>query len=330
MKSAACTVRAATCALLALGLQAAGAAETLPSLAIDREGITVSGLSSGGYMAVQLQVAYAATFSGVAAVAAGPYYCAEGSARHASERCLTGEPEPPVTRLAAITRAWAALGLIDATHHLRHTRAYLFSGQRDSVVRPAVTDALARYLRAFVPEAATRYRNDVPAEHGMVTDDHGQPCGRKGRPFINDCDFDLAGELLAHLYGPLQPRGPSQPPGGRFVEFDQREFIRGRGMADSGWLFVPDTCQRDTGCRLHVVLHGCGQNTQRLGDEYVRHTGYNRWAATNRIVMLYPQTSSDAPHACWDWWGYTGPHYAQRTAPQMGAIKAMVERLTGR
>ena len=315
---------------LGLGLHAAAAAEALPSLAVDRSGVTVSGLSSGGYMAVQLQVAYSASFHGVAAIAAGPYYCAEGSARHAGGRCLTGQPEPPVARLAAITRTWAALGLIDPTRHLRSTRAYLFSGRHDSVVRPAVTDALATYLGGFVPPAALRYRNDVPAEHGMVTDDHGQPCGRKGRPYINDCDFDLAGELLAHLYGPLQPRSPTDARDDRFIEFDQREFIRGLGMAERGWLFVPAACQREAGCRLHVVLHGCGQNAERLGDEYVRHTGYNRWAATNRIVVLYPQTSSDAPHGCWDWWGYTGPHYAQRSAPQMRALKAMVDRLAGR
>ncbi|MCM5679726.1 hypothetical protein M8A51_09280 [Schlegelella sp. S2-27] len=318
--------RLATLLLVCCGL--AARAEPLPALHIERDSITVSGLSSGGYMAVQLQVAYSATFRGVGAIAAGPYHCAEGSALHANARCLGREDAAiPVDRLVATTRLWAAQSLIDPLQHLRGTRAYLFSGRNDSVVRPRAVHALRHYLAAFIPADQLRHRDDVPAEHGMVTDDHGQPCERKGTPYINDCDFDLAGELLAHLYGRLQPRNDG-PLHGRLVEFDQREFGPGRGMARRGWLFLPQACARHgPPCRLHVVLHGCGQNAQRLGDRYVRHTGYNRWADTNRLVVLYPQTSVTAPHACWDWWGYTGSDYAQRSGGQMGAVKAMVERL---
>lgn len=303
------------------------AAAPLPALHVERDGITVSGLSAGGYMAVQLQMAYSATFRGVGAIAAGPYYCAEGSVRLANARCLGRPGEIPVERLIATTRVWAAQSLIDPLVHLQRARAYLFSGRQDSVVLPEVTDALRRQLLAFLPPSQLSYRDDVPAEHGMVTDDHGRPCGSKGTPFIVDCDFDLAGQLLQHLYGPLQARDDG-PLHGRFVEFDQREFVRGHGMAERGWLFVPRDCERGEAlCRLHVVLHGCGQNAQRLGREYVRRTGYNRWADTNRIIVLYPQTSLDAPHGCWDWWGHTGPHYALRSGVQMRAVKAMVERL---
>lgn len=315
-------------ALVLVCCSLAAQAEPLPALRIERGGITVSGFSSGGYMAVQLQVAYSATFRGVGAVAAGPYLCAEGSALHANARCLGRDgADIPVERLVATTRRWAAQSRIDPLPHLRGVRAYLFSGRHDSVVRPAATHALQRYLAAFVPAERLRLSDDVPTEHGMVTDDHGRPCGHRGTPYINDCDFDLAGELLTHLYGPLQPRNDG-PLHGRFLEFDQHEFEPGRGMAGRGWLFVPHACTRHgPPCRLHVVLHGCGQNAQRLGDRYVRHTGYNRWADTNGIVLLYPQTSLAAPHACWDWWGYTGPDYAQRSGTQMRALKAMVERL---
>jgi hypothetical protein len=44
-------------------------------------------------------------------------------------------------------------------------------------------------------------------------------------------------------------------------------------------------------------------------------------------VLLFPQTSRDAINACWDWWGYSGADYARKSAPQMGAIVAMVEHL---
>jgi hypothetical protein len=34
------------------------------------------------------------------------------------------------------------------------------------------------------------------------------------------------------------------------------------------------------------------------------------------------------PKGCWDWWGYSGSQYAYKSAPQMKAIMAMVQRLT--
>jgi hypothetical protein len=33
------------------------------------------------------------------------------------------------------------------------------------------------------------------------------------------------------------------------------------------------------------------------------------------------------PRGCWDWWGYTGPQYANKAGPQIRAVKAMVDRL---
>jgi poly(3-hydroxybutyrate) depolymerase len=32
--------------------------------------------------------------------------------------------------------------------------------------------------------------------------------------------------------------------------------------------------------------------------QYVRNTGFNRWAETNHIVVLYPQTSTAATNSC--------------------------------
>jgi hypothetical protein len=197
------------------------------------------------------------------------------------------------------------------------------------VLVPALGKDLKRFYEAFVPAANIVARTDVAAEHGMPTDDFGSACAHRGLPFINDCDVDGAGELLRHLLGPLQARNDGAL-AGRFVEFDQHEFIAAdQGMAPTGWLFVPQPCATSAGCRLHVALHGCGQNVQSLGDAYVKRTGYNRWADSNRIVVLYPQTSNDALNACWDWWGYTGADYAQKSGPQVGAIVAMVERLAG-
>jgi hypothetical protein len=48
-------------------------AAVLPPLNIDKAQITVSGLSSGGFMANQLGCAYSSTFKGVGVFAGGPY-----------------------------------------------------------------------------------------------------------------------------------------------------------------------------------------------------------------------------------------------------------------
>jgi len=77
------------------------------------------------------------------------------------------------------------------------------------------------------------------------------------------------------------------------------------------------------------VLHGCKQNYTDVGDQYVKKTGYNRWADTNNIVLIYPQTSTAATNSCWDWWGYDNANYAKKSGPQMAALKAMVDRVTG-
>ena len=305
------------------------AAVPLPALKIDAAQTSVSGLSSGGFMAVQLHVAYSATFKkGAGIVAGGPFYCAEGSIVNATGRCMTHASSIPVASLVSTTNNWAGQGLIDATSNLASSKVYLFSGSIDSVVKPAVMDDLRTYYKSFVPDANVVYKKDLAAEHSMVTDDYGSACSVKGSPYINDCNFDLAGALLQQIYGPLTARNNGAL-GGSFVEFNQGEFITAHGMAATGWAYVPQACAAGgtTTCRIHVALHGCQQNTAVVGEQFVRNTGYNRWADTNAIVVLYPQTSTAATNSCWDWWGYDNAAYSRKAGPQMAAVKAMVDRV---
>ena len=58
----------------------------LPALNIDTGNITVSGLSSGGFMANQLGVAHSSLFKGVGVFAAGPYQAVEKRPARAAER----------------------------------------------------------------------------------------------------------------------------------------------------------------------------------------------------------------------------------------------------
>ena len=302
-------------------------AAALPQLAVDPAEVSVSGLSSGGYMAVQMHVAYSATFTkGAGVVAGGPFYCAEGSIVNATGRCMTHAGGIPVSSLVNTTQSWANSGLIDPVARLADAKVYLFSGTQDTTVKPAVMDDLRTYYRSFVPDAAISYKNDLAAAHAMVTDDYGNGCTTSTTPYINNCGFDLAGALLAHLHGPLNARNNGAL-SGSFIEFDQTAFASGHGLAATGWAYVPQACSSGTRCKLHVVFHGCQQNTALVGDKYVRHTGYNRWADSNGMVVLYPQTSTQAVNSCWDWWGYDSANYARKSGPQMAAVKAMIDRL---
>jgi len=94
---------------------------------------------------------------------------------------------------------------------------------------------------------------------------------------------------------------------------------------------VPKACESGH-CRVHVAFHGCRQNAQAIGERFAREAGYNRWADTNRLIILYPQTIVRYlwlfnPRGCWDWWGYSGADYATRDGAQLRAIKAMLDAL---
>jgi poly(3-hydroxybutyrate) depolymerase len=73
-----------------LATPAAKAAGALPRLSILPGSLTVSGVSSGGYMATQYQVAYSRDVIGVAVIAAGPWFCARGSLVRALDAVAAG------------------------------------------------------------------------------------------------------------------------------------------------------------------------------------------------------------------------------------------------
>lgn len=309
------------------------AAEPLPMLNVDLAQTTVSGLSSGAYMAGQFHVAYSAQVIGAGIVAGGPYGCAEGRLEVALQRCMAtdlGEPDPAA--LFAAAAKLVATGAIDPLTNLGDDRVYVFSGTEDHTVLPAVAAKIAPfYALAGLPATALRVEAAVPAGHGFATEDGPVACGTTAPPFVNDCDLDQAREILAFLRGPLQPAAATVPDP---VAFDQSLYLAGplaRGMAETGWVYVPEACRSGEACRVHIVFHGCKQNVDTAGDAVTVGAGYNRWAETNRMVVLYPQAHAtwSNPNGCWDWWGYTGTAYATKAGAQMEAVHSMLLALAG-
>lgn len=339
--------RQEACALFLLLLSGGvGAVQTLPRLSASTDDVTVSGISSGGYMAVQFQVAYSTIVRGAGIVAGGPYDCARGSVRRALGNCMapSGDAPPPTAdeTLRTVDR-FAAAGRIDPAANLRDDRVWLLAGGNDRTVLAPVMDALDAFYRAVLPADAIHFVKVPEAGHAMlsVADPQANACPTSETPFINRCqDVDAAGKLLAHLLGPLQ--APAAAPAGEMLVFDQRPFVRGRAvdasLAEEGYAYVPAAC-RGGGCKIHVAFHGCLQNAGEIGRRFVDGAGYNGWAASNRIVVLYPQTVRRYgfafgsfrwqfnPKGCWDWWGYTGADYPTRDGAQMRAVRAMIETL---
>lgn len=320
----------ACCALAACA--DVGGGEPLPKLSIDPGTVTVSGISSGGYMAGQYHVAYGDEVAGAGILAAGPWYCAEGSMSRALGPCMKAEDDAPDgAALLEEARAAADRGQVAPLESLAEDRVWVFHGERDATVARAVSDALVAFYRGVATPDRLRYVTSIPAAHGFPTLDEGVTCGEVADPYLNDCDYDGAGELLRHLYGNLAPRGRANP--GNLVAFDQRRYAADDASLEPlGYAYVPTACREGPPCRLHVAFHGCRQGVSFAGQAFVLNAGYNEWAETNGIVVLYPQVARSFalplnPQGCWDWWGYTGPNYAFRDGAQLSSVRRMVEAL---
>lgn len=293
---------------------------------------SISGISSGAFMAVQFAVAWSSIVVGVGAIAGGPFGCAEGSASAALSTCMLGAPALDLATLIRRTDAWSEAGKIDDTANLKRQRVYLFNGYNDAVVARNVSDALQAFYIHYRP-ASLFYQTAIGAGHGQVTLDYGGKCAANGDAFINRCGYDQAGIILQHSYGVLRARNPDALRG-QLITFEQP---KGAGLNDKGFAFIPAACAAREPCRVHVALHGCRQSFTDIGEAFVRHAGYNEWAGGNHIIVLYPQTRASAlanPQSCWDWWGYLdadpmgSPSYLLKAGRQISAIKAMLDRIT--
>jgi hypothetical protein len=324
-------------------------ASPLPALSAKIGETSVSGISSGAYMAGQFEMAHSGIVTGAAIIAGGPYGCAQSAfadlmlgpgtammnVAKAVNGCmlnamaLWGVPNPPL--LADKAERLARDGKIDPIEDVRTDRIYLFSGREDRTVMPAIVAAAADFYRRLgVPEDNLKIVSDYPAGHAFVTENSGSACGISDKPYVVDCDYDQAGALLQHIYGRLQP--PASSATGTYATFDQRPFTAGmarHGLADVGEVYVPNSCKEAGGCRVHIAFHGCAQNRATVGDAFVEQTGFARWADTNSLIVLFPQTAAAAtnPQACWDWWGFTSSDYLTKNAPQISAVYRMLQQL---
>jgi len=330
-------------AAAALAAGSAHAASALPALNVDKSQITVSGLSSGGFMANQLGYAYSATFKGVGVFAGGPYMCA-GHSNYTACMYNATISSSMLSTMQTDLNNWSG-NAIDAKSNVGNQKVYMFVGTSDYTVGPNPMNAVqTQYTNNGVTSANLSYTQRANTAHVFPTDfdsTGNNSCSSSASPYISNCSYDGAGAAFTKFYGTLAARN-NAPASANYIQFDQTPYTSSNpGMSPSGWIYVPANCASGAVCKLHVALHGCQQNYDTIGDKFVKNTGYTRWADTNSIIVLFPQTKVDSTsrqtsasgslansNGCWDWIGWYGTNFSQKAGTQMAAIKAMVDQVS--
>ncbi|MCW8107939.1 polyhydroxybutyrate depolymerase [Alteromonas ponticola] len=309
------------------------AAPPLPKLNLDVSDMTVSGLSSGGYMATQFHVAHSDKVNGAGIIAAGPYFCGQNDITVALNQCVSKMDTPvDLSTLNQSAVTWAKEGKIAALSNLEGDKVWLLHGTKDLKVTAAASDLLFEQYQSWVGAPNVTYVNDKPFAHLFPTKEKGGSCLTSDTPYLGSCDYDAAGEMLTKLIGDLDP--PTAELSGELLAFNQHALAgeSAKTMADTGYIYIPQSCADGNLCKVHISFHGCNQYAEAVGKAYVQNTGINEWADSNNMVVVYPQTKKSMfmplnPQGCWDWWGYTSAEYATAEGQQIKAVMTIVEKL---
>ena len=319
----------------------------MPKLGADLAATSVSGLSSGAYMAGQIEVAHAKDIVGAGIVAGGPYACAESAAsrlfpsgrrlwlqnaQQALNQCMkTSSGKPDAKKLAERAKELAEDGEIDPlAGSRRRQRLSLFRQQGRHGRRVRVVEAAkSLYEKTRRRSGANIALVEGEGGHAFITTHGGAACDITGTPYVSELRL-RPGQRHPRL--DLRPAGRAVASAVRASSllFDQGAFAEpGDGFADEGVVYVPKSCTEQPGCRVHIALHGCEQSREAVGDAFIKTAAMPRWPTPtgSSSCSRKRRRARVNPNGCWDWWGYTDLDYLGKDAPQIKAIWAMVEQL---
>lgn len=257
----------------------------LPALNADLSQVTVSGLSSGAFMAHQIHVAYSDRIKGAGMMAGGPFGCSEGRPCQAVTACMrsstpdTARPMPSTETLLNKARKLASRDRSDRIaplSNLATSQVYIAHGAGDIVVGNPQTQGLHDfYVKAGVPEsnitmACSADKTCSLSGHAVVTPNGPRQCSDNEHPFLNKCDEqNVPDEILNLFYAAKLGRWnpPSKTLTGQLIAFSQDKELenlkdvdtRKHRLAETGYLYVPKVC-RERQCPVHVAFHGCVQS----------------------------------------------------------------------
>lgn len=305
---------------------------------IQPNNITVSGISSGAHFAAQYHLSHSDKIGGLALIAGGPYYCSYFNISKVLYNCMEGKGNLNTDNLVTYTKYLSASNLISSYKNLENDKIYLLAGKNDQTVVPDITISNFDFYRSLnIKEENIKIVDELPIGHAFPTKSYGNDCETpQAKPFISACRYDGAKEIFKHLIeGRLRfGRAKSE----NLFTISQQPFsqysiyLSSYSIANEGFLYVPTSCQNGKECKLHIAFHGCEMSYSVIGKEFIENAGFNRWAERNNIIVYYPQTIRNNfignPHGCWDWWGYTGPHFMNKLGYQIRIIDHVVNKIS--
>ena len=315
--------------------------------------LTVSGISSGAYFANQFQISFSKSVKGGAFIAGGPYYCAMNNFYSALNSCMeTDGIAASVSTLVQWTKNAAKLGYIDPYQNLENSKIFIQNGLSDNVIDPKLGQDNYQFYKQF----GTKNENiktvfELDSAHGWPvynqTETAGSPCDEINDRFMNNCEFEVAWQMVKFLYGFEQtPKFDKSRTWSMesLTPFDQKKFCplsncKSISMANTGYIYIPEQCLNGSNpnCKLMVSFHGCQMGAQdskfkEVGENWMLYNGLLQIADATDLVILYPQAISSTfnptnPYGCWDWWGYTNSLYAVKSGPQIRTVQQMVNQI---
>ena len=195
---------------------------------------------------------------------------------------------PATSKLVTQTATWVKSGDIDSTDNLKSHNVFLYSGKGDTVVDPKVMKELETYYKNYMSASNVVTEYTIASEHCLPTVAYGEVCSKKSSPYIGKCSYDGAGKAFSTIYGKTLATGVRND--ANLLQFNQKPYlpVAAASIDDSGYIYVPTSCASGKSCSLHVSLHGCEQDQKTIDNLYAQETGFNNWAESNDIIVLYP------------------------------------------
>lgn len=154
---------------------------------------------------------------------------------------------PSIAQPISTMEPWSG-DRIDPIENLQNRKIYLETGTADPTVGVNPMNQLRDQLANFNDQDKVSYIKTEGAGHTFPTDfdaPGNAPCDVGSQsPFISNCGYDGAGEVLKWMYGELKPRNDGELTGS-LLSFDQMDSFGATGMAATGYVYVRRPAKMD-------------------------------------------------------------------------------------
>lgn len=185
----------------------------------------------------------------------------------------------------------------------------MYLGSHDELFDQGTFDAFTEYFSYFEANLTYQYIHDFihAFPSNLPPNETWHPersCAAMGefqwptKSEFRNCGYNLAYYMLSHIFSPyseLQERALNYTDYGTLREFWQGSFtpsLAEAKMDEYGYIYIPNVClDGKTPCKSLIFLHGCLQGAGYWKETEVRRTGLLEYAATNNIIVVFPQNN---------------------------------------